>query len=234
MKKLLVITLMTIMVISCGNMQEEQQEKLPDGMHSTVVKEVIPADSYTYLNVEEKGKDYWIAVRAMDVKPGEKVYFSKTMEMKDFHSKTLDRTFESILFVEDAAKTLTTTGGLTTLPSGHPDIKKNKVINSDINIDTPDGFIKIAEVFKNKNNYSGKTIKIKGKVVKYNPQIMGRNWIHIQDGSDFEGKNDLLVTSNESTKVGEVISIEGKLVLDKDFGAGYKYELLVEEAKIIK
>lgn len=233
MKNLILIFALTILITSCGNKQETQETKLPAGYHAAVVKESIPTDSYVYLNVEEKGKSFWIAIRAMDIKEGETVYFSKFIEMKEFHSKTLDKTFDSILFVEDASKTLKTTGGLTTLPEGHPDVPKTN-LDEKVKIDTPAGFVNIGELFKNKTKYADKTVKVKGKVVKYNSGIMGRNWIHLKDGSDFDGKGDLLVTSNESVKLGDVISIEGKVALDKDFGAGYKYELLVEDAKVIK
>ncbi len=233
MKNLIISLLFAVMLVSCGNKQETQEEKLPAGMHAGVIKEKIDTDSYAYLNVEEKGKTYWIAVPAMDIKEGEKVYFSKFMEMKNFHSKTLNRDFESILFVEDAAKTWKTTQGMSTLPEGHPNIK-NKKDNEPIKVETPAGFVSVGDLFKNKSDLAGKTVKVKGKVVKYNPNIMGKNWIHIQDGTSFEGKGDILVTSQEKFNVGDVVSVQGTLVADKDFGAGYKYELLIEEGKIIK
>lgn len=93
--------------------------------------------------------------------------------------------------------------------------------------------ISIAKLFENKQLYSGKTIKIKGKVTKFNPEIMGKNWIHIQDGTEFQGSFDLTVTSNIQTTVGDIVTIEGKIALDKDFGYGYSYSVLMEEGKIL-
>ncbi len=63
---------------------------------------------------------------------------------------------------------------------------------------------------------------------------MELNWVHIQDGTEFEGKFDLTVTSTESFKVGSVVTLEGVLALNKDFGYGYSYEVLLEKATAIQ
>ncbi len=94
--------------------------------------------------------------------------------------------------------------------------------------------ISIAELYANKTVYQGKTVRLHGKVVKYNPNIMGKNWVHIQDGTEHEGKNDLTATTGMTTKVGDEITIEGTVVLNKDLGAGYFYEILLEDATIVK
>ena len=73
---------------------------------------------------------------------------------------------------------------------------------------------------------------IRGKVVKYNAEIMGRNWLHIQDGTGAIGGNDLLITSSDKAKVGDTVLIVGTVAINKDFGAGYKYRVLVEDAKV--
>jgi len=93
--------------------------------------------------------------------------------------------------------------------------------------------IKISDLLGNKKSYSGKTIKVTGQVTKYNPEIMGKNWIHIQDGSEFKGEFDLTITTDKKVSVGETITFEGKIVLDKDFGYGYYYAVLMEEGKPI-
>jgi hypothetical protein len=91
--------------------------------------------------------------------------------------------------------------------------------------------ITIAKLLTNKKSYSGKIIKVKGSVTKFNPQIMGKNWVHIQDGTEFEGGFDLTITTDQQASIGETITFEGKIVLDKDFGYGYVYSVLMEEAK---
>ena len=94
--------------------------------------------------------------------------------------------------------------------------------------------IKISDLLANKKNYSGKTIMVKGQVTKYNPAIMGKNWIHIQDGSEFGGSFDLTITTDKQVSVGETVTFEGKIVLEKDFGYGYSYSILMEEAKTVR
>ena len=93
----------------------------------------------------------------------------------------------------------------------------------------------VAAVYKDKATLAGKTISAQGKVVKVNNGIMGRNFVHIQDGSGDAkaGTNDLLVTSKQVVTVGDQVTISGKVVLNRDFGSGYSYPLLVEETNII-
>lgn len=95
-----------------------------------------------------------------------------------------------------------------------------------------DGCITIAKLLENKQSYSGNTIIIKGKVTKFNPAIMGKNWIHIQDGSEYKEEFDLTVTSDVQVTVGDIVTFEGKIALDKDFGYGYTYKVLMEEGKL--
>ena len=88
-------------------------------------------------------------------------------------------------------------------------------------------------MFENKQNYAGKKIKIKGEVTKFSSGIMGKNWVHFQDGTAFEGAYDLMVTSQENVLVGDVVVFEGIITLDKDFGAGYFYKVIMEDAVIV-
>jgi cell wall assembly regulator SMI1 len=101
----------------------------------------------------------------------------------------------------------------------------------DVKVDACKDCIKISDLLENKNTYSGKTIKVTGKVTKFNPEIMGKNWIHLQDGSEFQGGFDLTITTGQKVAVGDIITFEGKIVLDKDFGYGYVYNVLMEDAK---
>jgi hypothetical protein len=94
-----------------------------------------------------------------------------------------------------------------------------------------DGCITISNLLANKKSYAGKVIKVKGKVTKYNPEIMGKNWVHIQDGTEFEGGFDLAITTDKKVTVGETLTFEGKIILDKDFGYGYFYSVLMEGGK---
>ena len=101
----------------------------------------------------------------------------------------------------------------------------------DIVIEPCEDCTTIEKLFANKKAYSGKVIKVKGQVTKYNPGIMGKNWIHIQDGTEFEEEFDLTITTDIEVTVGETITLEGEITLDKDFGFGYFYNVLMEDGK---
>ena len=207
---------------------------LPPGVHGTVVAEVIQTSNYTYMNVEDGGKKVWIAVNGMEAKPGDSIYFSKFMEMKQFTSKELGRTFPSILFIEEVTTTLSamTPAPAPAAAAAPMTAKKAKITRwEEVSVEKAKGGITIADLFKNPANYKGKTVIIRGVVTKFNSQIMSRNWLHIQDGSEDGGKFDLTVTSKDSVAVGKQATFTGTINLGKDFGAGYVYDVIMEEAK---
>jgi len=91
------------------------------------------------------------------------------------------------------------------------------------------GIVTLNELFSNTQKYSGKVIEIKGKVVKFNPSIMGKNWIHIVDDN---GKNDLTITTQDVVELNNIVNFKGIITLNKDFGAGYKYAVIMEEGEL--
>ena len=113
------------------------------------------------------------------------------------------------------------------------DDKKSAVIvkKMDIKLEPCDGCTSISSLLSNKQSFSGKVIRVKGQVTKFNPEIMGKNWVHIQDGSEFQGGFDLTITTDKKVSLGDTVTFEGKIVLDKDFGYGYFYNILMEEGK---
>ncbi len=90
----------------------------------------------------------------------------------------------------------------------------------------------VAGIYAGSAKLDGQTVKMRGKVVKFNANILGKNWLHVQDGTGEAKQNDLLVTSAGSAKPGDTVVVEGKVAVNKDFGSGYKYDLLVEDAKV--
>lgn len=92
----------------------------------------------------------------------------------------------------------------------------------------------IAALNQDKASLGGKTISAQGKVVKVNNGIMDRNFLHVQDGTGdaAKGTNDLVVTSKQTAAVGDQVTISGTVVLNRDFGSGYSYPLLIEDASI--
>jgi hypothetical protein len=112
-------------------------------------------------------------------------------------------------------------------PADAPDVKVPKASGADART--------VAEVFAQRAALKEKPVTIRGKVVKYNEGIMGRNWVHLRDGTGTSGKdNDITVTTDDRTAVGDVIVVKGTVRVDKDFGAGYAYPVIVEDAKVSK
>jgi hypothetical protein len=222
------------LIIACGEKEQpevQNQVMNQDGNASqqsrnVIVEEKLDANNYSYLKVAENGKSYWIAVPKMDVTPGEKITFSKFMEMKDFKSETLGRTFESVLFVDDAGKGESGQN----IASPHSNISTGK--DGSIKVEPLKDGYSVEQIYSKKSSIVNKVVKVKGVVVKVNKDIMGTNWIHIQDGSGKDGTHDLLVTSETVPEVGKTIIAEGKVISDKDFGAGYFYSVLLENSKI--
>ena len=225
---------MILLYTGCGEKEQPQvqnQNQMNDAgtsnqVHVVQVEEKMDASSYSYLKVNENGNSYWIAVPTMDVKPGEKIYFSKSMEMKDFKSETLGKTFESVLFVDDASKDAMGQD----VASPHSKISTGKDVSIKVE-PLKDGY-SVEQIYSKKSSLVNKVVKVKGVVVKINKDIMNTNWIHIQDGTGKDGTHDLLVTSDTVPEVGQTIVAEGKVISNKDFGAGYFYSVLLENSKI--
>lgn len=241
MNKLLIIMSISLMVLFFGcndeteKMESENNAEMSSAMKKIEVVEHMDAAGYTYILANEDGNEYWIAIAQMPIEDGQTLYYTKSMEMKNFTSKALDKTFDSILFVEGVSK-----DGKSAQPAKNPMMGSNphsgvsNVEKVDIDVKPIKGGVTVENLYVDKIKLKGKTVKLKGVVTKFNGGIMGRNWIHIQDGTGFESYRDITVTTNDKANVGETIIIEGKLVLDKDFGSGYKYDAIVEEAKIVK
>jgi len=198
--------------------------------HHVKVKDILQTSSYTYLFVTENSEEFWIAVRKLNAKVGDDVYYEKSLVMKDFKSKELDRVFETVLFVQDNTSTPTANIKVKMGAKKMPQKVDKKVAG--IQVSAPADGISIAELFKNREQYAGKKVKVSGQVVKVNNGIMGKNWIHIQDGTADTDNYDLTLTTQNKANMGDIISIEGTVYLKKEFGAGYSYDLIIEEAVI--
>lgn len=203
------------------------------GMHKVIVKEFQHTSTYTYLFVSEKGDKYWIAVPRMNVSEGDVLYYSESYEMKNFESRELSKTFESLLLVNDISTEPITDESETMMGGRTTQGKVSPARDNSIKVTPSEGDITIAELFQKKDSFAGQRVRMKGQVVRVNENIMGKNWIHIQDGTEHEGKFDLTVTSQDVAKAGDVIHLEGTIALDKDFGAGYVYDVIMEDAKIL-
>jgi hypothetical protein len=203
------------------------------GEFTTVtVKEVEQVAGYTYLLVKSKGPEYWVAVPTMDANTGDTYHYQGGMQMEDFYSKELDRTFEKVIFLETlfSGKAGTTQAAAQEMTPG----SSTKVKKSEVTVEAGEGTVSISALFADPGSYEGKVVRVKGEVTKYNPAIMERNWVHIQDGTEHEGKFDLTATSIESFEVGSIVTLEGVLAVNRDFGYGYSYEILLETATAVE
>ncbi|MBN1300779.1 MAG: SH3-like domain-containing protein [Melioribacteraceae bacterium] len=226
--KFLFLLSMIVMISSCSDKTEDNTQ-ITD--HKVEALEVIQATSYTYLRVKEKDEEYWIAVNKADFEEGETYYYDSGMEMRDFESRDLQRTFDIIYFVQNISSQ--PLGKAMNEAEGSVHMEKPVSEKTEVSVDPVEGGITIGDLYAGKENYGGSTVKVKGKVTKYNSNILGRNWIHIQDGTQSNGNYDLTITTTDKADIGDIIVCEGTVVLNKDFGAGYAYDLIIEDAKII-
>ena len=192
------------------------------------VLEVKDVESYTYLRLKTAQGETWAAVNTSPIKKGAKVTLENVTMMNNFESKTLKKTFQTIAF-----------GNLsgTNQPGASPhatavtpvDIGPVKVAKA-----AGPNARTVAEIVTKAAQLKDKPVLVAGKVVKYNAGIMGTNWIHLQDGtgSAASDSNDILVTTVAQAKLGDVVTVSGVVHTDKDFGAGYSYKVLIEEATL--
>jgi len=192
--------------------------------HIVKVEEVLNTERYSYLNVTEKGEKFWIAIPKKEIEIGGTYYYKGGLLKRNFESKEYKRVFETLYLVSDVIPQSTNLSGSTL----NQTFGKGENSQEVINITPAAGSIKLSELFAHPEKYKDKLTQVTGKCVKVNPMIMDRNWIHIQDGSG-DGL-DLTITTVETVAVGDVVSFEGVIGLNKDFGAGYRYDIIMEKA----
>lgn len=198
---------------------------------------VLNVKAYTYIEIEGKKGSTWIAGPTMEVEVGDKVWASQGIEMRDFYSKALDRTFPVIHFVGRAeaegkdTKKITKTAGPIKKEADKP---KTGVTPKKGSIAKAKGGYTLEEIFDKKKSLGGKKVVVRGKVVKAAAgKIMGKRWFHLQDGTGSKAALDLVFTSSGDANVGDTVLLTGILGLGKDFGQGYKYDVILEGAKIM-
>jgi len=212
---------------------------VPDGMVRGTVLETMDSGGYTYVFFETEQGRRWAAGQQIAVQAGDVVQTDTGIAMTGFTSKSLNRTFEVVYFVsrlENLSRLNLSEEHLgATRPAGQPRVDSTAApIIADTNVAELKQGQNIAHVYANKEALADHQFSLRGKVVKYNAGILGWNFIHIQDGSGeaVDGSNDLTVTSKATTAVGETVVVTGTIILNKDFGAGYSFPVLIEGASI--
>ena len=289
-----IVIALVLTLSACGGNEQESPKKEkaatpPETAHTTPaaptaaakaavlqgkVLESMESGVYTYLQIDTGSAQPWVAIPESEVTVGTEVSCAPGMTMKNFSSKTLNRTFDSIIFSAGLVDgTPASTHGMTgaamsNMPNPHgtsapaddsfasavkaeggspmmqqPMKESGGSVGaiapfSEVNVEKAEGEngYTVEEIFAKTKDLNGKTVRIQAKVVKFSPMIMGRNWVHLQDGtgSPMSNSHDLVVTTAETVTVDDVIIFEGVLAADKDFGAGYKYTAIIEQAKTVK
>ena len=212
----------------------ESYEDIRWAEHEVVVKEVHESSNYLYLQVEEGSKTYWIATGPGSVKPGNRYFFNEAVVKRDFTSEKLDRKFDSIYLVTQL------------LPESRKQELKRMRFNPhdrQADVDSVESMkegpgtlqvqrVTLKEIFNNPKQFENQVVEVSGICTKINEGIMERNWIHLKP--EAAETKEIVATSDSSVGVGETVTLRAMVRLDKDFGAGYVYPILLEDATIIE
>jgi hypothetical protein len=228
----------------------------PTGSVTGTVLETMDSGGYTYMKLKTDGGEIWSAVNQTKVRKGQTVTIASPMMMENFESKTLHRKFDQILFGSLAEGPAKAPAGNQSkgLPPGHPAPSNESmkamvaaqhaqaanpaVDGAPIKVGKAEGADgkTVAQLFAERAALKDKPVAVRGKVVKVTPEVMGKNWLHLRDGSGSREKkdDDITVTTAATAAVGDVVVVRGVLHLDRDLGAGYTYPVIIEDAKVTK
>lgn len=235
------MSLVLALLVGCNNDAKEGQSssEAPQVVAeatgiSGAVTETMDASGYTYVSVNTGSEEIWVAGPKTQVKVGDEVFIPEGSPINNFESKTLGRTFETILFASSIM-----VGGaeqaFAPATSGAPNHAADagpQVVTDFSGLTKPEGGKTVADIFAEKAALNGNNVKMRAKVTKFMSGIMGKNWLHIKDGTGTAGADDLVVTTQATAKVGDTVLVSGTVAANKDFGSGYKYDVIVEDADI--
>lgn len=208
-----------------------------DNSSSTgTVAETMDSGGYTYVQLAENGR--WVAGPPTEVSVGDSVMYSSAVEMGEFYSRTLDRTFQQILFAQHLEVLKPTEAG------AHADTTMNAMIAEQLGIAksadaaTPaadeipalEGALTVDAIVSGSQALNGQQVTLSAKVMKVSQNILGKNWVTLEDGTGTAPDNKLIATSAELVDPGDVVTVKGTVHADVDIGAGYKYKVVLEEA----
>jgi hypothetical protein len=194
------------------------------------IVETMNAAGYTYVLLNTGSGKIWAAATETSVKVGQRVSVPAGELMTDFSSKALNRTFDKIYFVSG----IYPEGALEkAADQGHGMAGSSRTVVTDAHVEgvaKAEGGYTVEDILTRSSELNGQKVKVRGRVVKFTPDIMGTNWMHIQDGTP----GDLAVTTDTLVAKGDLVMVEGILSVNKDFGAGYVYPAIIEKAMVTK
>ena len=195
------------------------------GVFTGDLLETFNSGGYTYVRLKAKDGDVWAAGPTTVIDKSDKVSFIGKVAMIDFYSKSLNRKFDNIYFVDS----FIVNGERSNVVAMDPHKKLNKKQAGKLKaFDKASGGLDIADILKNRDGLKDKTVKVRGQVSKYTANVMGKNWLHVRDSSS---DKDITVTTDAEAQLDDIVLIEGTLILNKDYGYGYVYDVLIEDAK---
>ncbi len=252
MKKNLILSLTCVITVSCASAVMAMPDKIvapaeteapATGLLTGKVLQTMDSGGYSYVYIQKDNMEkVWVAVATTPIALGTKISFRGGMEMANFESKTLKRTFDSIYFADSVVvdKNSSVASPINKDNKGLSGGSKSATSDKDVKISvakaTGANAYTVQEIFDKGAKLNKKKVVVRGKVVKVSVGIMGKNWIHIQDGTGVQSKknHNLVCTSDEMAYVDDVVTVSGILAKDRDFGGGYKYSVIVEGATIKK
>ncbi len=187
-----------------------------------IVEETLEGGGYVYVLVKTSSGEVWVAGPKTPLEKGERVAFLRGVPMENFHSRSLGRDFPQVFFVSRFRRVERRAGGRATGDKG----KTGGAGKGENPILT------VARVLTEGEGLAGKEVWVRGKVAKVNAGIMGKNWVHLQDPGAGPDSPDLVATTRDPVRAGEIVIVQGILHLDKDFGYGYRFDVILEDAKV--
>lgn len=249
MRRTVVVAIVALMsltsAVACRSAQPQvastprDAQAAQEGFTGTVA-ETMNAGGYTYVRLQSDGKDdVWAAAPEFAAKVGDRLTVPLEMPMVNFESTSLRRSFPLVYFVSTVSRDGEVVGGTSSeLPApsmmaGHTSGGAPTTVEA---VAPAPGGVSIADLWNQRKALAGKEVTLRGQVVKANNQILGKNWIHLQDGSGSaaDRTNDITITMDDYVKVGEVVTIKGVLAIGRDIGGGYAYDAIVENARLVK
>ena len=202
------------------------------------ILETMNSGGYTYVKFLQDGAEKWAAgPETAGLAVGDVIVTDPGMKMSDFHASSLERDFAEIWFVSSLAKEDAAHEAVVVDPhASAPSVSGNTIVPAAgvEAVEPVAGGYSVAGIHEQAAALAGQQVTVRARVVKFTPNIMGTNWIHIQDGSGEGATTDLTVTSSARVAAGDVVLVRGPLSVNKDFGAGYKYAVIIEGAEVTK
>ena len=230
-----VVIIGVIALVKAGSVGMAKDTPIPaehpaaEGNIEGSVSNVIDVPGYTYVEVETADGIVWVAAPSVPVQVGEPVSFSTGMPMQDFYSKTLEREFEVLYFVDRFISSEGTASIDSDAAAAHGRVANQATAPTVEKVEKAEGGYTIADIYSRGDDLRGEPMRVRGQVVKFTVGVMNTNWIRIKDGSTAD---DLVIPTDATVAVNDIVLVEGRLELNKDLGQGYVIPAILEDAEI--